>query len=65
MKQTMTEKLCKLMRRRYVTPLDALQHANCLSLSQRAGDMRRAGMNVIDKWIDLPGGKRVKGYKLA
>jgi hypothetical protein len=65
MKQTMTDKLVKLMKRRYVTPLDALQHANCLSLSQRCGDLRRAGVDVIDKWVDLDSGKRVKAYRIA
>jgi hypothetical protein len=65
MKQTMTDKLVKLMKRRYVTPLDALQHANCLSLSQRCGDLRRAGIEVIDKWVDLDSGKRVKAYRIA
>jgi hypothetical protein len=61
----MKEKLVKLMRRRWVTPLDALQHAGCLSLSQRCGEMRRAGMAVMDKWVDLDSGKRVKAYRLA
>jgi hypothetical protein len=65
MKQTMTDRLVKLMKRRYVTPLDALQHANCLSLSQRCGDLRRAGIEVIDKWVDLDSGKRVKAYRIA
>lgn len=65
MKQTMRDKLVRLMKRRYITPLDALQHAGCLSLSQRCGELRRAGVEVLDKWIELPGGKRVKGYKLA
>lgn len=65
MKQTMTETLAKLMRKRYVTPIDALEHANCLSLSQRCGEMRRAGMNVIDKWVETPTGKRIKAYRIA
>lgn len=65
MKQTMRDKLVSLMKRRYVTPLDALEHAQCLSLSQRAGDLRRAGIKVLDKWIELPNGKRVKGYRIA
>jgi hypothetical protein len=63
-KQTMEANLLRLMRRRYVTPLDALQAVGCLSLSQRAGEFAREGYRVAKRWVDLPGGKRVMSYRV-
>ena len=65
MKQTMHDKLLRLLKQRYITPLDALKHAGCMSLSQRCGEFRRQGLKVQDKWVNLDGGKRVKAYRLA
>jgi len=65
MKPTMSDRLLTLLKRRWVTPLDALHLASCLSLSQRCGEFRRAGMKVLDKWVQLDGGKRVKAYRLG
>lgn len=65
MKRTMKQDLESLLRRRWVSPLDALSLANCWSLSQRIGELRRAGVNVQDRWLDLPSsGKRVKEYRI-
>ena len=78
--KTMRECLLDLMLRQYVTPLDALKHCQCFSLSQRAGEMRadRAFWDqasqaykakvprpplIVDKWVKLSGGKRVKAYR--
>ncbi len=65
MSGTMHKRLLGLLKTRYITPLDALKHAGCLSLSQRCGDFRRAGVKVIDKWVRLANGKRVKAYKVV
>jgi hypothetical protein len=65
MKATMSDKLLHLLKQRYITPLDALKHAGCLSLSQRCGEYRRRGLKVQDKWVELGGGKRCKAYRLA
>jgi hypothetical protein len=61
---TMHDKLLRLLRRKWVSPLDALREANCLSLSQRCGEMRRSGLKVKDKWVQLGNGKRIKAYRL-
>jgi len=78
--KTMRERLLDLMLRQYVTPLDALKHCWCFSLSQRCGEFRadRAFWDqastlyrtkfprpplIVDKWVKLPGGKRVKAYR--
>lgn len=61
---TMKAELVKLLQQQWVTPLDALQHARCLSLSQRVGELKRAGVAVIDRWQPLPTGKKVKAYRI-
>jgi hypothetical protein len=61
----MVNTLHAALKRRWLTPLDALQHCGCLSLSQRCGELRRAGVPVQDKWVCLPNGKRVKSYRIG
>ena len=62
---TMLDTLIPLLRAGWVTPLDALQKAGCLSLSQRVGELERAGTNIIRDWLTLPNGKRVRRYCIS
>jgi hypothetical protein len=62
---TMTAELVSLLKTQWITPLDALQQAKCLSLSQRCGEMARAGYRVEKKWRDLGNGKRVMAYRIV
>lgn len=55
--------LIRLLRRQWVSPLDALDKLGCMSLSQRCGELRRDGVQVVDKWVSR-GGKRFKTYTL-
>ena len=50
---TKTKKLAALaiMKRRWLTPLAALYECGLLSLSQRAGELRREGYTVISKRV--------------
>lgn len=61
--QTMESRLLALLRRKWVSPLDALKEAQCLSLAQRVSEWRAAGMDIADQWVTLPSGKRVKRYR--
>lgn len=63
--QTMQQKLLELLKTRYITPLDALTEAGCLSLSQRAGEFARAGHTVLKQRVELPNGKHVMSYKVV
>jgi hypothetical protein len=64
MKQiTMEAKLLKLLKRKWVSPLEALREAGCFSLAQRVSEWRAAGIDIRDKWVELNGGKRVKAYR--
>jgi hypothetical protein len=74
---TMKADLMARLLKGWTTPIDALNDCNCFSLSQRAGEFRRdfdtiqwdevrTGQRppyIIDKWVDLPNGKRVKAYR--
>ena len=61
----MKANLIRLLQRKWVTPITALNEVGCFSLSQRCGELRRGGVNVQDKWVSLPSGKRVKAYRIA
>lgn len=62
-KVTMRDRLIALLQSGWTTPVQALNEAGCLSLSQRCGEFRRSGAKVLDKWVELPNGKRVKAYR--
>jgi hypothetical protein len=62
--KTMRQHLIALLCKQWLTPLDALNKAGCLSLSQRCGELRREGFRVTDKWVTTPTGKRVKAYRI-
>jgi hypothetical protein len=63
--QTHTQRTITLLHRRWLTALECAQAGGCLSLSQRVGDLRRAGVNVLDRWQKTSGGARVKAYRIA
>ena len=57
--------LAHLMTGARITPLEALQRFNCLSCSQRLGDLRRdEGIPIQSRFITTPTGKKVKEYWL-
>lgn len=63
MHPTKIERLRKLIRRQWITPLIALNECGLLSLSQRVGQLRREGLTIIDKWVIPSPGTRVKAYR--
>ena len=58
-----TSQLISLMKRKWVTPQDALRHAGCFRLAARVHDMRLSGINVIDRWVERDE-TRFKAYKI-
>lgn len=62
--ETKKAALFALMRRQYVTPLEALEQTGNFALSQRAGEFSRAGWKVVKKWVELPTGSRVMSYRI-
>jgi hypothetical protein len=61
----MTQQLRATLRQRWLTTGEALNLCQCYSLSQRCSEYRRAGVNVLDKWVHLPSGKRIKAYRIV
>lgn len=61
-KRTMTQTLQTGLKRRWISPLVALRDFGCLSLSQRCGEMKRAGVKIADRWVS-ENGKRWKEYR--
>lgn len=57
------KKLEQMMKRQWVTPIDALREAGCLRLAARVHEMRQAGIPIEDAWVDLDG-KHYKKYRV-
>lgn len=63
--RTKKARLVAALGRRWLTPLDAVGECGIFSLSQRCGELKREGHCVIDKWVTLPSGSRVKAYRMV
>lgn len=48
-----------------LTPLEALSMFGCMALSQRCGELARAGWPIVSEMVKLPSGKRVARYRFA
>ena len=59
-----TARIEKLLRRKWTTQLDAINHANCTRLAARVHDLRNAGVEVNDRWVTSDSGARFKAYKI-
>lgn len=60
---TQRESIVKRLQRGWTTGLQALNDCGTMKLATRVSEMRRDGLNVIDKWVEQ-GGKRFKAYRL-
>ena len=52
-----------LLKKRWVTPLDALKHCGSMRLAARVHDLRSQGINVVDRWVERDD-TRFKAYKI-
>lgn len=48
-----------------LTPLIALRKYDCLSLSQRVGELKRAGWPILTEMVQVPSGKKVAEYRMS
>lgn len=63
---TMTyELLVALQNGERLTPLTALEKYRCFSLSQRMGELRRAGWPIVAVMVTVSSGKRVAQYSMG
>lgn len=44
---------------------DALQRFGVYALSQRIGELKKSGFNIVSEMVALPSGKRVARYRLV
>lgn len=61
---TMKDQVAVLLHQGWVSPVMALNLANCFSLSQRCGELAKEGHEIEKAWLDLPTGKRVRIYRI-
>lgn len=57
--------LLAMQRGERLTVAEALDKYQCFALSQRCGDLRRAGWPVQSEWYVTPGGAHVKRYFMS
>ena len=57
--------ILRAMRRRWVTPMDALDNFGSFRLAARVADLRRLGYEVESRWQKTSGGHQVKAYRIA
>ena len=58
------ETIVKRLKRGWTTGLQALNDCGTMKLATRVSELRRSGLNIIDKWVEQ-GGKRFKAYRLV
>ena len=61
---TKKARLLALLKKQYVTPIDALDRCGIFSLAQRVSEWRAAGCVIGDKWVVTQSGARLKAYRL-
>lgn len=59
------EKSYFLLRKGWTTAMQSALKGGVLSLSQRVGEWRKAGIPIEDKWVHTGGGARIKAYRIV
>lgn len=63
---TMTYQLLRALKSgERLTPLSALERYQCFSLSQRMGELRRAGWPIVSRMVKVNSGKKVAEYAMG
>lgn len=61
---TQHESIIKELRKAWITPLDALRLCGTMKLASRVSELRRDGVPILDRWVEV-NGKRFKAYRIA
>lgn len=61
---TQREAIIKRLKRGWCTGLQAVYDCGTMKLATRVSEMRRDGLNIIDKLVEQ-GGKRFKAYRIV
>lgn len=62
---TKRDKLLGHLKRRWISPIDALNLVGLMSLSQRVGELERSGTPIEKRWAESPTGARFREYRVA
>lgn len=57
--KSQNEQLIALMKKRWVSPLDALTKVGCMRLAARVLDIKNQNYQVLDRWVE---NKKFKEY---
>lgn len=60
--KTQRQLLIELLKKGWISPLDALKHAGSMKLSTRVSEFKRVGYVILDKWHPS---KEYKLYKMV
>ncbi|WP_297567757.1 helix-turn-helix domain-containing protein [uncultured Haemophilus sp.] len=64
--QTQSAQILKaLLNGERLTQLEAYTRFNCTRLGARIYDIKNMKYTILDRWVVVPSGKRVKEYRLA
>jgi hypothetical protein len=58
------KRLEALLKRRWLTQLQAYDAIQCTRLAARVKDLRDSGISVHDRWVETDSGKRIKAYRI-
>ena len=58
------KRLESILKRRWLTQLQAYDAIQCTRLAARVKDLRDSGLNVHDRWVETDSGKRIKAYRI-
>lgn len=59
-----TRQLESILKRRWLTQLQAYDALQCTRLAARVKDLRDSGIEVHDRWVETESGKRIKAYRI-
>lgn len=65
MKPTLTSRIESTLKRRWLTVEQAVHLGLGHDLRARVSEYKRLGCNVVDKWIKLPSGARIKAWRIV
>jgi len=60
--KSQNEQLIELMKKQWISPLDALAKVGCMRLAARVIDIKNQDYKVLDRWSDS---KKFKEYRIA
>jgi hypothetical protein len=63
-KPTQHELIIKRLKAGWCTGFEAIFSTGTMKLATRVSELRRAGVAIADKWVEV-GGKRVKAYRIS